>query len=182
MLTTARKANIPWNSFKTSLITTFRPIYKDFDLRNRINHLKDNGNFMEYLYEFRLLSNQVQPSDMSEKDRYMCFVQGLQPRTSAVIFMRNITDLEGAIEKAPIIENARNMEKDEKSKVSTHEVIILSLTSGGLRGKREKRNRNEQMEKAGHAKNEEATDKRVNKTTTKMMRIHNKSKTEERQT
>ena len=138
MLTAARKAHKPWSSFKTSLIATFRPIFKDFDLRNRINHLKDKGNFMEYLYEFRLLSNQVKPSDMSEKDRYMCFVQGLQPRTRAEIFMRNISDLEGAIEKATIIENARTMEKDEKSKVNIHDINILSLTSGGLRGKGEK--------------------------------------------
>ena len=45
ILTAARKANKPWSSFKAS------PIFKDFDLRNRINHLKDKGNFMEYLYE-----------------------------------------------------------------------------------------------------------------------------------
>ena len=113
---------------------------------------------MEYLYEFRLLSNQVKPSDMSEKDRYMCFVQGLLPRTRAEIFMRNISDLEGAIEKATIIENARTMEKDEKSKVNIHDINILSLTSGGLRGKGEKRNRNEKLEKARHAKNKEDTD------------------------
>lgn len=88
----------------------------------------------------------------------MCFVQGLLPRTRAEIFLRNISDLEGAIEKATIIENARTMEKDEKSKVNIHDINILSLTSGGLRGKGEKRNRNEKLEKARHAKNKEDTD------------------------
>ena len=59
MLKQAREENKSWDMYKKSLLDTFRPLQKDFDLRTKINHLKDRDSFEKYLHEFRSLSNKV---------------------------------------------------------------------------------------------------------------------------
>ena len=59
MVIAAKKDNKSWNDFKDILVKTFRPIYKDYDIRARLLKLKDVDNFDKYLHDFRTLTNQI---------------------------------------------------------------------------------------------------------------------------
>ena len=90
---------------ESKLVATFKASYKDFRLRARFRAIKDTGNFEKYLHDFRFLSNQISPDDLTEKDRLDVFIQGLRPRTQGEMFMRNVKNLEEAILLATTLEN-----------------------------------------------------------------------------
>ena len=105
MVRAARKANHTWDTLRAKLVATFKASYKDFRLRAKFRAIKDTGNFEKYLHDFRLLSNQISPDDLTEKDRLDVFIQGLRPRTQGEMFMRNVKNLEDAILLATTLEN-----------------------------------------------------------------------------
>ena len=77
MVRAASKANHTWDTLRAKLVATFKASYKDFRLRARFRAIKDTGNFEKYLHDFRFLSNQISPDDLTEKDRLDVFIQGL---------------------------------------------------------------------------------------------------------
>ena len=122
MLKQAREENKSWDMFKKSLLDTFRPLQKDFDLRAKINHLKDRDSFEKYLHEFRSLSNQIPKDKMSDADRLNCFLQGLRAKTRAELFLKDIKELDEAIKVATILESVRKQAGDMKPKLEVNSV------------------------------------------------------------
>ena len=106
LVMTARIDGRTWKDLRTDLIKTFRATFKDFNLRSKILTLRDGGNYDKYLHEFRLLSNQIPKSAMSEAERLTCFIQGLRPKTRVELFLKKVDKLEDAILVASSMENA----------------------------------------------------------------------------
>ena len=113
MVMTARIDGRTWKDLRTDLIKTFRATFKDFNLRSKILTLRDGGNYDMYLHEFRLLSNQIPKSAMSEAERLTCFIQGLRPKTRVELFLKKVDKLEDAILVASSMENALGAKPNE---------------------------------------------------------------------
>jgi hypothetical protein len=122
MVRSASTEKRTWADFKDKLVKTFRPTYKDFNLRSELLKLKDTGNFDEYLYKFRAITNKVSQKVVSEQDKFTCFVQGLKLNTRKELFIKEVKDLEDAILLASKIENI-DLSTSRENNVSAVNVV-----------------------------------------------------------
>ena len=114
----ARMENRSWSYVKEQLVKTFRSVLKDFNLRSKILSLKDEGNYEKYLHEFRSLSNQINNTAMSEKDKLACFMQGLRPKTRVELFLKKVETLEEAILVASSIESVWSVPTEKVNEIN----------------------------------------------------------------
>ena len=100
MVIAAKKDNKTWNDFKEMLVKTFRPIFKDYDIRARLLKLKDMDSFDKYLHDFRSLTNQIPLDKLSIEDRLTLFMSGLRPKTRNELLQKKVKTLDEAIDLA----------------------------------------------------------------------------------
>jgi hypothetical protein len=118
MVIAAKKDNKTWNEFKEMLVKTFRPIFKDYDIRARLLKLKDMDSFDKYLHDFRSLTNQIPLDKLSIEDRLTLFMSGLRPKTRNELLQKKVKTLDEAIDLANSMNSARNIEKMSFSQVN----------------------------------------------------------------
>ena len=111
MVIAAKKDNKSWKDFKDILVKTFRPIYKDYDIRARLLKLKDVDSFDKYLHDFRTLTNQIPLDKLSVEDRLTLFITGLRPKTRNELLQKKVKSLDEAIDLANSMNSVRNQEK-----------------------------------------------------------------------
>jgi len=103
---------IEWNAFEQLLKNQFGPIDVSFDIRMKMDRLKQKNDVMEYASEFLALANQVK--DMSETDQVFSFIKGLVPRIREEATYRRPKSLNEAIKIANAFENHGSHQGDEK--------------------------------------------------------------------
>jgi hypothetical protein len=99
MVIAAKKDNKSLNDFKDILVKTFRPIYKDYDIRARLLKLKDVDNIDKYLHDFRTLTNQIPLDKLKVEDRFTLFMTGLRPKTRNELLQKKVKSLDEAIDQ-----------------------------------------------------------------------------------
>jgi hypothetical protein len=118
MVIAAKKDNRTWNEFKDMLVKTFRPIFKDYDIRARLLKLKDVDSFDKYLHDFRSLTNQIPLDKLGKEDRLTLFMSGLRPKTRNELLQKKVKTLDEAIDLANSMNSARNMEKTSYGQIN----------------------------------------------------------------
>ena len=95
--------NTNWAQFREEMIKTFKPVDFERQTRTRLINLRQTGGFESYSREFQLLSNQL--PDISNEEKYTCFLQGLRPKTQMELTVRGVKELDQAIVVASQIES-----------------------------------------------------------------------------
>ena len=104
--------NLSWKEFREDLRLTFTPVDEEHAIRTKLINLRHTDSFDSYSREFQYLSYQL--SDMSEKDRLACFLNGLKGKTYTELKLKDIKTLSEAIRLASILEMGRESTRENR--------------------------------------------------------------------
>jgi hypothetical protein len=89
---------LTWTQFKDRMMKAYQPFNKEMEFRERLQKLRQNGKFSEYLRQYSLLINQI--TNMSEMDQIHFFQNGLNFNTAMEVKIARPKTLTEAIDIA----------------------------------------------------------------------------------
>ncbi|KAA0055407.1 uncharacterized protein E5676_scaffold1428G00300 [Cucumis melo var. makuwa] len=115
-----------WDDLKRELCSQFFPENVEILARRKLRELKHTGSIREYVKRFMGLMLDIR--DMSEKDKVLCFVEGLRPWVKTKLYEQRVQDLTSAYAVAERLFNLSNDSQDARR--------YPSSSSGGSRNNR----------------------------------------------
>ena len=135
--------NLSWKEFRDDLKLTFTPVDEEQEIRTKLINLRHTDSFDSYSREFQYLSYQL--SDMSEKDRLACFLNGLKGKTYTELKLKDIKSLNEAIRLASILEMGRESRRENRMTVN----YARTLNKQNNRNNQNKHKNNDNSNKSG---------------------------------
>ena len=104
----AKFKKLTWNELRENFIKRYRPIDHVRRIRNQLMSVKHTNSFNEYVDNFQHLMNQLEPNELSNREKLHYFIEGLQNDAKFQIISRQINSLDEAILIASELESCKS--------------------------------------------------------------------------
>lgn len=110
-----------WEQMKEAMKKQFFPQNVEYDARRKLRELKHTGAIREYVKSFSACLLQI--TDMSEKDKFFTFMEGLKPWARNELNRQRVQDLAQAVQVAEGLVDFQTEPRKDKEKSTQTEPV-----------------------------------------------------------